>query len=491
MELLKLMNETALVWLRQDLRLTDNRALWEACKSYHTVIPVFIYSPNEYGGWPPGAANRWWLHQNLLSLGQSLQNCGSQLKLFEGNALSVIEQLVAEQNISAVYCNRVNEPALLARDEKIEKQLTRKGVDFFRFNDRTLVDINEIQTKTGSPYKVFTPFYRSWRKQLANQDNAVLPQPEITAFDLTLTNEKKLDALNLLDSFNWHHKLAHYWQPGEQQALDTSQQFIEQRLPYYSSQRDFLNYQTSRLSAYLQLGVISPKQILAQLIQYDVFPDNSEAEHFVREIAWRDFANSILVHFPQTTDQPLNERYKNFIWHNDNNAKQFLNVWQQGKTGIPIVDAGMRELWATGTMHNRVRMITASLLCKNGLIHWLHGARWFWDTLLDADLASNSLNWQWAAGCGADAAPYFRIFNPVTQSRKFDPEGKYIRRWLPELANLDNKRIHAPHESTKSKSSALSFEFDNMNAIPKPVVDLKQSREQAINYYQSQLSHIN
>jgi deoxyribodipyrimidine photo-lyase len=363
------------------------------------------------------------------------------------------------------------------RDEVVKTALARQGIALDISFDRTLVNTRQLANKSGKPYRVFTPFYRVWRQRVAEQHNDVLPVPSMAPASKGAIESVPLRELGLTGSHPWHRKLKKYWRGGERAALAQCEEFIQEYLPQYERSRDYPAQTTSRLSAYLQVGAISPRQILAQLFTHQQIPDSDAGESFLRELAWRDFTNHVLQHFPYTTHQPMNPRFDNFKWRNDAQAKALLQAWQSGRTGIPIVDAGMRELWETGFMHNRVRMIAASLLCKNGLVDWLDGARWFWETLVDADLASNSFNWQWVAGCGADAAPYFRIFNPVTQSEKFDRQGQYLRQWLPELAGLDENSIHAPYSHQPQKKTTY----------PQPVIDLKQSRQRALDYFKNHL----
>ncbi len=408
---------------------------------------------------------------------------------FRGNSLNILQKLIKTENVNEIFCNQLNEPALIERDKKVKLSLANEGINLEISFDRTLIDVKTIYTKSDTPFRVFTPFFKQWQKRLYQQDINVLPVPKITSCKKSIDDSLVLNEMGLLDEHCWHDKLKKHWQAGEDAGLALSANFINEKLNEYSVLRDFPEHATSRVSPYLQLGAITPRQILAQLNYYGVALDNKDAEHFLREIAWRDFSNHIMLHYPHTTNKPLNYRYENFKWKNDNTAQRILLAWQKGKTNIPLIDAGMRELWETGFMHNRIRMVVASLLCKNGLVNWCEGARWFWDTLLDADLASNSFNWQWVAGCGADAAPYFRIFNPVSQSKKFDPNGHYIRRWVPEVAALSNKEIHAPFEVKKTQLSLLPSTAPLDCLAAEPIVDLKLSRLNALEHFKRERSN--
>lgn len=472
--------ETIIVCFRRDLRISDNPALSAA--KQHAVIPVYIHTPHEEAPWPPGAASRWWLHHSLSTLDAQLQKLGSRLLIREGESLAVLQQLIEDTGASAVYCNRLYEPATIRRDKQIEAELTRHGIEYKSFAGHLLFEPWQVQTGGGTPYKVFTPFWNACQKTglPSNITQAVRKLPTVDKH----IKSAPLTALGLLPDIKWDAEFYAHWQPGAAGAQIHLREFIKQRIADYEHGRDYpAQSVTSRLSPHLHFGEISPRQIVYAIERARETNRsvgfNKQAQGFLRELVWREFTHHILYHFPHTTDKPLNPRFENFPWQT--RKTKALAAWQQGRTGFPIVDAGMRELWATGSMHNRVRMIVGSLLTKNLGLHWRHGARWFWDTLVDSDLAQNSFNWQWVAGCGADAAPYFRIFNPITQSEKFDAHGEYLRRWLPELKNLPNKYIHAPwlapDEVLQNAGVILGRNY------PRPVVDLKQSRERALEDY--------
>lgn len=441
----------ALVWLRRDLRLTDNAALAAACARHTHVLPIFIWAPEEEAPWTPGAASQVWLHHSLAALERALRARGSSLVLRRGPSLDVLLTLARESGACAVYWNRLYEPALVARDARVKAALCAAGLEAESFNGALLAEPWELKTSTGGAYRVFTPFWRALETRLrAARDVGHTPQPAPPHILAPRTTPPSLPlaALELLPRIRWDEALIAHWQPGESGALARLEGFLGGAVGTYRERRDFpTQAATSRLSPHLHFGEISPLTIVARIeaeLAGDALRPSSGAEWFLRELAWREFAHHLLYHFPHTAEAPLDERFNSFPWRPREEYAGDLRAWQRGATGIPIVDAGMRELWVTGWMHNRVRMIVASLLTKNLLIPWQAGARWFWDTLMDAGLANNTLGWQWTAGCGADAAPYFRMFNPVLQSQKFDPQGLYLKRWLPELRELEGKALHAP-----------------------------------------------
>jgi len=469
-----------LVWFRRDLRLSDNPAL-RAAKGAQ-IIPIYIHAPQEETPWQPGGASRWWLHHSLTALAAQLKAAGSRLIIRSGDSLTVLQDLIKETGADAVYLNRLYEPASISRDSRIKTRLAHAGVHYRSFASSLLFEPWQVQTQGGSAYKVFTPFWQTCLKLGLPTD--VVPAVRNLPAVASRLRSLAIEALQLLPEINWDAQFHHHWQPGEAGAQTRLRHFIKHNLNEYETGRDLPAHSaTSLLSPHLHFGEISPRQIV-YAIEQTLHNAKSgilqkQAQGFLRELVWREFTHHILYHFPHTTHKPLNPRFENFPWHRRSN--KLLRAWQRGQTGFPIVDAGMRELWSTGTMHNRVRMIVASLLSKNLGFHWLLGAKWFWDTLVDADLAQNSFNWQWVAGCGADAAPYFRIFNPLTQSEKFDPEGIYLRRWLPELAQLPNKYIHAPWQAPAEMLNAAGVVPGH--TYPLPICDLKSTREEALLAY--------
>ncbi|QND80858.1 deoxyribodipyrimidine photo-lyase [Pseudoxanthomonas mexicana] len=464
----------ALVWFRHDLRLDDNPALRAALDQGFTPIPVYVHAPQEEGEWSPGAASLAWLHRSLAALDADLRARGSRLLLREGPSAPALQALVEQTGALAVFWNRKYEPATQPRDASLKKGLREQGLQVESFNGCLLFEPWDLATQQGGPYKVFTPFWRSalaqWRAPATWDAPGALP-----AFKDALPGES-LDAGRLAPALGWDAGFWKVWTPGEVGAREALEVFIDGALNGYRTDRDRPDRTgTSRLSPHLHFGEIAPWRITAELERARTAANSADMDGYIRELGWREFAYHLLHHFPQTTTQNLNPRFAHFDW-----AKvdpKALEAWQQGRTGVPIVDAGLRELWATGYMHNRVRMIVASYLTKHLRYHWLQGARWFWDTLVDADLANNTLGWQWTAGTGADAAPYFRVFNPVTQAEKFDPKGTYIAHWVPELAAVPVPLRFAPWEKP-DVMSRIAPDYPR-----RPLVDLAEGREGALAAY--------
>jgi deoxyribodipyrimidine photo-lyase len=472
------MNRPALVWLRLDLRLADNPALEAAAKGGGAVIPVFIWSPAEEGEWPPGGASKWWLHRSLAALDARLRKLGSRLVSRRGPALDTLRALAKETGAGAVFWNRRYEPAVIARDAKVKESLLSDGLVVENFDAALLHEPWTIQNQSGKPFQVFTPF---WKHCLAQPDPAgPLPTPKHLPAPAKWPQSVPLDELELEPKINWAVGMCASWRPGEAGAVASLSRFLARAFDDYSVQRNRPDVAgTSRLSPHLHFGEISPRQVwhgLRRLAAKRGLPVGKwRGSQFLAEVGWREFAHHLLFHFPHTPIEPLRANFKKFPWRED---AARLRAWQKGRTGYPMVDAGMRELWATGWMHNRVRMIAASFLVKDLLLSWQEGARWFWDTLVDADLAQNTLGWQWTAGCGADAAPYFRVFNPITQGEKFDPRGDYVRRWCPELAKLPVEWIHRPHQAPPQILHAAGVEPDG--TYPQPIVIHAVAREVAL-----------
>jgi deoxyribodipyrimidine photo-lyase len=467
-----------IVWFRQDLRLQDNPALAAARKLGGAIVPVYILDDSGEGDWPPGGASRWWLHRSLAALDASLRARGSRLVLAAGESGSVLRGLLKSTGATAVHWNRRYEPAVIARDAALKAGLTAAGVEAKSFNAAQLFEPQAVRNKSGGPFQVFTPF---WRHCLTLPVEAPvklpagdLPAPARWPASLALAD------LNLLPKVRWETGLAAAWQPGEAAAVSRLRKFVGSALAEYSERRNRPDTAgTSALSPHLHFGEIGPRQVWAAVQalskESGVFPANRGAQVFLSEVGWREFAAHLLYHFPSTPGAPLRKEFAAFPWQR--NAAH-LHAWQKGLTGYPIVDAGMRQLWQTGWMHNRVRMIVASFLVKHLRLSWREGATWFWDTLVDADLAGNTLGWQWSAGCGADAAPYFRIFNPFLQGAKFDPAGDYVRRWVPELAGMPAGLIHQPWEAPKDVLAAAGVRLgDN---YPQPMVDHGEARAAAL-----------
>ncbi|GAP67297.1 deoxyribodipyrimidine photo lyase [Mizugakiibacter sediminis] len=466
---------TAIVWFRRDLRLEDHPALDAAAAAHERVLPLYVHAPEEEAPWAPGAASRWWLHRSLAALDGALRERGGALHLRRGPSVQALLAVASAANAEAVYWHRLYEPAARVRDAEVEASLRAVGIVTHAHNGALLFEPWEVATGKGEPYRVFTPFWRGARVRLRPAAPSPAAPPRRWA---TLAGGLPLHAFGLLPRIAWDDGLRAAWRPGEAGAREALRTFCEGALSAYAGQRDRPDRRgTSRLSPHLHFGELSPRQVVRALEdgarRHGRARLGEAVEAYLREIGWREFAHHLLYHFPQTPEANLDASFDAFAWAEPD--AETLARWQRGRTGVPIVDAGMRELWTTGWMHNRVRMIVASFLTKNLRLHWRHGARWFWDTLVDADLANNTQGWQWSAGTGADAAPYFRIFNPVAQARKFDPEGAYVRRWIPELAEAPPELLHEPW-----RDAALLAR----SGYPPPMVDLKTSRVAALAAWQ-------
>ncbi|MEE3003177.1 MAG: deoxyribodipyrimidine photo-lyase [Pseudomonadota bacterium] len=461
-----------LYWIRQDLRLSDNPALTAAAER-GTVLPIYILDDVNSGDYLLGAASKFWLHHSLVSLNISLNN---KLRSFRGDPLEIIQDLIKEHDIKDVFWNRCYEPWRIKRDKHIKNNLTNLGVNVQSYNSSLLWEPWDIKKDNGDPYKVFTPFYRKGCLT-AKAPREPLSEPK----NLNLATSKlgdNIDSLKLIPNEDWPLKLKKVWHIGERYAQEQCQNFLDEGMSNYKEGRNLpAKPFVSRLSPHLHHGEISPNQIWYTVLDGK---QDKNTDHFLSELGWREFSYSQLYFNPELPKVNLQAKFDNFPWDND---LVKLKAWQKGLTGIPMVDAGMRELWQTGYMHNRVRMIVGSFLVKNLLLDWRHGERWFWDCLVDADLASNSAGWQWIAGCGADAAPYFRIFNCVTQGQKFDPDGDYVRHYIPELKNLPNKFLFNPWEAPLLVLKEAGVELGEN--YPEPIVDLKKSREYALAAFSS------
>jgi len=475
---------SALLWFRRDLRVADNAALQCLLEANCTPVPVYIHE-EPAGDWPLGEASAWWLHHSLVALRRSLRELGSELLIFRGDPETVLPRLLGQTGSEQVAWNRCYEPAAMERDQRVRRALKKQRCGTSIQSCALLREPSEHLKQDQTPYRVFTPFWKALYGQ--GPARATVPAPRrLPAPDLSgVTGRLSVEALGLLPTIDWDRAFYQRWQPGEDGAWQSLQNFCDSRLPDYPAHRDIPALTgTSELSPHLHFGEISPVQVWHTLLNNAATdPDPgivAATESFLRELAWREFSYHLLYHFPATASQPLDERFQAFPWRK--NYAGDLRRWQRGETGIPLVDAGMRELWATGYMHNRVRMVAASLLTKNLLIPWQEGARWFWNTLVDADLANNTMGWQWTAGCGADAAPYFRVFNPVLQGEKFDPHGSYVRRWIPELANLDRRYIHKPWAADPSVLAEAGVTLGD--TYPQPLTDLQQSRRRALDAWE-------
>jgi len=467
-----------IAWFRQDLRLDDNPALRAAAEHDGPVLPVYILDDVNAGEWAMGGASRWWLHESLAALNRSLDG---SLHLLRGDASALLPELARATGATAVVWNRCYEPWRIERDRRIKTALQQADVTVRSYNGSLLFEPPIISKADGTPYRVFTPFYRKGCLQAGPTPR--VPQPKPDGYELfRARGGLGLDELGLLPDIPWHRPIAREWTPGERGAAARLRRFLREGIRNYREGRDRPDLDSvSRLSPHLHFGEISPNAVwyAARELEQDQHVAN-DVDRFLSELGWREFSNNLLYHWPELPRENLQRKFNRFPWRDDDEA---LHRWQRGMTGYPIVDAGMRELWHTGYMHNRVRMIVGSFLVKNLLLHWHHGEDWFWDTLVDADLANNSASWQWIAGCGADAAPYFRIFNPVTQGRKFDPDGAYVRRHVPELKALPDKHIHAPWDAPPEVLEAAGVVLGS--TYPRPIVDLGSSRERALAAFRS------
>lgn len=460
-----------ILWFRDDLRLADHAALHAAIETGRPVLPVYILDDTAPDRWAPGGASLWWLHHSLASLQDSLAERGNRLTLRRGDGVRVITELARTSGAVEVFTGGSADPRVRHIDQAASDAL---GIKLHRMRTTTLFHPDSIRTKTGGAYSVYTPFANAC--QALGGPKQPLPAPDRIAAAKQPVSDKLADWSLLPTKPDWAGGLRATWTPGEAGAMARAEAFLNDDLPDYAAARDQpADDGTSMLSPHLHFGEISPVQLWHMAHQR---PGGKARDIFVRELLWREFCANLLWHNPELPDTPLKPEFAKMPWRDD---KPGLAAWQHGQTGIPIVDAGMRQLWQTGWMHNRVRMIVASFLIKHLMIPWQDGEAWFWDTLVDADLASNAGNWQWVAGCGADAAPYFRIFNPVLQGRKFDAEGDYVRRFVPELARLDPRHIHAPWEAP---SAALAHAGVTLGkTYPEPIVGLGEGRKRALDAY--------
>ena len=471
-----------IMWFRQDLRLGDNPALCAACEN-GPLIAVYVLDDETPGPWRMGGASRWWLDKSLSALDQSLKKHGIDLLLRQGPADRIIPDLAQEIGAASVHWNRCYEPYAIARDARIKERLKQQGIHGESHNGSLLYEPWTIQTGQGDPYRVFTPFWRACRQ--FGDPATPLPPPEKISAAPSPESERLRD-WNLHPKHpDWSVGLKRCWKPGEAGARMRLASFLDVGLENYKQGRDRPDLENvSMISPHLHWGEISPRQVWtavrAHVDRNEAFSLDNDVERFLTELGWREFSYHLLYHFPNFPEKNYNRRFDDFPWQEPD--KKMLAAWQKGQTGYPIVDAGMRQLWQTGYMHNRVRMVVASFLTKDLRYHWRWGEDWFWDTLVDADLANNSASWQWTAGSGADAAPYFRIFNPVRQGERFDPEGAYVRRYVPELKDLDTKWIHQPWQAPPEALSMADIRLGE--TYPHPIVDHGQERDKALAAYE-------
>ena len=472
-------NNTALVWFRNDLRLSDNPAFRAAVDSGLGVAAVYILDDGK--PFAPGGAARWWLHHSLNSLAADLKKRGVDLTLRRGDELDCIESVASDLGAAAVYWNRRYDRQSIETDKKAKEKFKSADIAVTSFSGTLLREPWEVRTQQDNWYKVYTPFWKALQKMGPVRTEPLAAPRKVDRASHTVKSDKLEDWELRPTKPNWAAAFPDTWAPGADGAHERLSRFLEKAVDTYGDDRNRPDLEgTSGLSPHLAFGEISPVEIWSttQSRIASGAVNEKEAMKFLSEIAWREFSYNLLYNFPDLPEKPLRDEFAHMPWANDEDQ---FDRWKKGLTGVPIVDAGMRQLWRDGWMHNRVRMIVASYLVKNLLIDWRKGERWFWDTLVDADAANNTASWQWVAGSGADAAPYFRIFNPVTQSEKFDPNGDYIRKYVPELSKLQTKHLHDPSaasiEDLKKAGVRLGVTY------PLPLVDLKKTRQRALDAY--------
>ncbi len=458
-------------WFRLDLRLNDNPALYELSKEVDKIIPIYIYEENI----EIGHASKCWLEKSLECLDNELAKLDSKLYVFKGNSKKIIDRIIEDKNISHFSWNRLYDKYSIIRDKEIKSSLNKKSIVCNTFNGYLLSEPWEVKNKSGNFFKVFTPFWKANFEILLNKKLSLSSSNKYNFYKKNINSVLKIEELQLnIPKKEWMNRILSYWDIGENAAKLKLKKFINNKLFNYSTGRDKPDSDfTSKISPHLHYGEISPLRIFNEVMKSNI--DENNKKKYLSEIGWRDFSYNLLFNYPAMTEFPIQSKFKKFPWLRD---KKNLHTWKLGKTGIPIVDAGMKELYEMGWMHNRVRMIVGSFLTKNLLIHWKEGERWFFDTLVDADIGSNSAGWQWIAGSGADASPYFRIFNPTLQGKKFDPKGQYVKKFLPSLDKIPEKFIHSPWEMTVEEQERYDFILGR--DYPKPIIDLNETRKRAL-----------
>ena len=464
------MQKKNILWLREDFRLEDNPALYEVSKKSEKFTIFYIYNHKKF---EDRSAQRWWLYQSLNNYQKKLGNIGIKLEIYEGNEIDIVKNLIKNENIDTFYWNTVFTPQELGIEKKVENLLDAKSILYQKFNGNLLQNPFDVKKKDNTHFQVFTPFWRTAEEIYLKSKNYFKKKINYKSKAISNANVDILEK-KIKPNKDWYKKFNIYWKPGEDAAKSLLKNFIENNIKDYGTNRDIPSVEgTSKLSPYLAFGEISPQYILHEC--YKITKKNIGFRKYINEIGWREFSHHLLYHFPTMEKNNLRNQFDKFPWVNDRDK---LNKWKKGITGYPIVDAGMRELYETGWMHNRVRMITASFLVKHLRIDWREGEKHFRDCLLDFNLPNNIAGWQWVAGCGADAAPYFRIFNPILQGEKFDPNGLYVKKWVKELKDIPKKYVHKPWEIPEMEKKLINFNLERN--YYKPIVDHKIARELAL-----------
>ena len=479
------MKRPVVVWVRNDVRFHDNPAIYEAVSLGQPVILLYIFDTDPRAPSCGGSASRVWLEQSLEDFGPRAMQRGYGWVIREGSSCEVLKAVLRESEATHLFWNRRYEPLAASVDAEIQEVLELEGVSVRAFRGNLLIEPDQLLNKKGKPFQVFTPYWQAFEE--ARPDTSEAPEgcPECPcSIRLSSLTPKELSLSP--KHLQWPHQILSEWHVGEVHALEALDQFCRNGLHEYAIKRDYpAAHSTSLLSPYLHFGEVSPRRVWNTILDwarhYAEQTTIAQADAFLRQLGWREFTHSVLHNVPSLVEQPVREEFRRIAWRTD---MQELHAWHYGKTGIPIVDAGMRQLWLSGWMHNRVRMITASFLVKHLLHSWKEGMAWFEDTLLDADLANNTFGWQWVTGCGVDPAPFFRIFNPIIQGQRFDPEGAYVRQYVPELCLVPQEFIHHPWDASEEDLSSWNVHL-GVN-YPKPIVGISEGRDRAMKAFRTQ-----